>query len=102
MQAESEQFCNPSMQPAFRMSHEVTWTQRPDGSRFGKCSLCNKWVGIRLSKEVERIKRMKGKKIRATFSNAPCTSSCWHAEGDVCVCSCYGKNHGIGHNPEQE
>lgn len=26
-----------------------------------------------------------------------CAPACWHAEGDVCECSCMGANHGSGH-----
>jgi len=37
--------------------------------------------------------------IHGTYSDAPCKENCWHATGNVCVCSCGGENHGIGHNP---
>ena len=49
----------------------------------------------------EELYRSKPRTVRATLTNAPCTASCWHAEGDVCACSCGGKNHGIGHNPSE-
>lgn len=41
----------------------------------------------------------KVRRVKATLTDAPCVASCWHAEGDVCACSCGGKNHGIGHEP---
>ena len=39
----------------------------------------------------------RGQRIIATLSTAPCDAKCWHAEGNVCVCSCRGHNHGVGH-----
>ena len=101
MNAESEQFCNPwEWDSSKRVLHTIPWKSRPDGSQFGKCLLCGAWGGLEHSQQVEIDRRIAGKRIRATRSDAPCTSSCWHAEGVVCICSCYGKNHGIGHNPE--
>jgi hypothetical protein len=41
------------------------------------------------------------RKVYATLTTAPCTSKCWHAEEDVCRCSCGGRNHGIGHAPTE-
>ena len=41
----------------------------------------------------------RNKKATHTLTNAPCTAKCWHAEEDVCRCSCGGKHHGIGYNP---
>ena len=53
-----------------------------------------------LKAEHERLHKSKNRKVRATLSNAPCTEDCWHAKGNVCACSCGGKNHGIGHEPK--
>jgi hypothetical protein len=40
--------------------------------------------------------------VQGTYSDAPCKENCWHATGLVCVCSCAGENHGIGHSPESK
>ena len=55
------------------------------------------WDALKV--EHEREHRRKSHKVYATLTDAPCTSKCWHAEEDVCRCSCGGKNHGIGHAP---
>jgi hypothetical protein len=102
MNAESDTFCNPDeIIENLRIPHSIEWKTRLDDSRFGQCSLCHCWVGLRLSTEVYRGQvKTKARKVRATLTNAPRTPSCWYAEGDVCACSCGGKHHGIGHNPE--
>ena len=68
-------------------------------------------AAIEAEREAERIKReefalahplMKSGKFKAAlFTDTPCRANCWHAEGDVCACSCGGKNHGIGHAPTE-
>lgn len=40
--------------------------------------------------------------IRVTVTDAPCKEACWYATGKVCMCSCGGENHGIGHNSEHQ
>lgn len=31
-----------------------------------------------------------------------CNEKCWFAKGNICKCSCGGKNHGIGRKPDAE
>jgi hypothetical protein len=44
-------------------------------------------------------KKLKGKKLEATFSTKGhvCNAACMYATGHVCTCSCGGANHGVGH-----
>lgn len=103
MNAENTNYCynNPSI--GAPRKHDIPWKTRPDGSQFGKCLLCECWVGLKTSKELARdLRKARIKKVRAVLSDAPCTSSCWHAEGFICACSCGGKNHGIGCDPTEE
>jgi len=82
------------------------------------CTLCRlvteskeRKAKLEAEKEAERIEReefalahplMKSSKFKAAlFTDTPCRTNCWHAEGDVCACSCGGKNHGIGHAPTE-
>ena len=57
------------------------------------------WDALKVEREREH--RFKNRKVHATLTSAPCTSSCWHAEEYLCRCSCGGKNHGIGHAPTE-
>jgi hypothetical protein len=41
------------------------------------------------------------RKVYATLSDTPCKENCWHATGNICICSCGGHNHGIGHEPKE-
>jgi hypothetical protein len=42
------------------------------------------------------------RKIRGTYSDAPCKENCWRATGFVCVCSCGGHNHRIAYDLERQ
>lgn len=68
----------------------VTAFRFSDGTSISKCKDCGKRFGS--------IAR---KRVKATITNAPCTSKCWYAEEDVCSCSCGGKHHGIHRTPDK-
>ena len=68
--------------------HEDVSTFRfSDGSTSSKCRTCG------------HLWRYGNRKVKATVTNAPCSAACWHAQEEICHCSCGGKHHGIGYNP---
>jgi hypothetical protein len=84
---------------------ERTWKAKDEQEAKRSYGVKNPTLTVEFIEEVvlpvAHTYNSRGQRVIATLSNAPCDAKCWHAEGNVCVCSCKGYNHGIGHAPTE-